>query len=187
LAAIKLDNKWGFIDTNGIQITACIFDDTWAFKEDPKSFNEGLARVCLNNKWGFINRFGEVIVPFQFDDVLSFSDGLAAVKLDYKYGFINSEDKFIIPAKYAGAKSFSEGLAAVKVKDNKWGFINYFDEEIISFKYDDVLENFENGLARVQVNSEFVPSNYSNMSLRGQLADCDFGYIKYDGTEYFED
>lgn len=187
VAVVKLNGKWGFIDLDGNDITPFIFDDIWTFKEDLKTLSEGLARVYLDNKWGFINRSGEIIIDFQYQEALSFNEGLAAVSLDYYYGFIDIQNQFVIPPKYDNAKSFSENLAAVKFRYGKWGFVNKNGEEIIPFKYDDVISCFKHGLARVQVDSEYVPNDIPCASLRGQLASCKYVYIGKDGTEYYED
>jgi len=41
-----------------------------------KSFSEGIAAIQIESKWGFINKNGEMVVPCEYDDLISsYSDG----------------------------------------------------------------------------------------------------------------
>ena len=58
LASVELDDKWGLIDKNGVEITPIKYDSVGDFKE-------GLSGVKLNNKCGFINNNGVEITPIK--------------------------------------------------------------------------------------------------------------------------
>ena len=53
-AAVQLNQKWGFIDTNGRQVIPCIYDMVVDFKDS-------ISLVLLNKKWKKINRNGYLI------------------------------------------------------------------------------------------------------------------------------
>jgi len=72
LAAVRRDDKWGFIDTSGNITIPITFQNAF-------DFSEGLASVSIDYMWGFIDRSGNVAVPLEFNFVSSFSEGLAFV------------------------------------------------------------------------------------------------------------
>jgi len=70
LAAVRLDGKWGFIDTTGQEVISLVYDNA-------KRFSDGLAAVNNNGKWGFIDVTGREVVPLIYTYVWAFHDGLA--------------------------------------------------------------------------------------------------------------
>lgn len=115
LAAVRLGDKWGYIDRRGKVIISIAYDDA-------KTFVEGLAAVERNEKWSFVDKLGVEIAEFKYDNVMDFSEGLAVVYRDEKYGYINSEGKEVIPVKFSNAKSFEDGKAMIFI-DGKVGII----------------------------------------------------------------
>mgnify|MGYP001179585168 CR=1 FL=1 len=163
LAFIRLNGKYGCIDTNGVMVIQNIYDN-------PVRFQEGLAEVMLNNKIGFIDKEGDVVIPFKYetdekprigiggarrtylDGGTGFCNGLASVKLNNKWGYINKNGELIIDYIFEEAYEFYEGLAAVKYK-NKWGYINKMGNIVIPYKYDGA-SIFSEGLASVEINGK---------------------------------
>ena len=91
LAAVRIGDKWGFIDKQGtIVIKNPQFSRAY-------SFREGLAPVRIGDdkagKWGFIDKQGTIVINPQFSSALSFQEGLAIVRIGDdktgKWGFIN--------------------------------------------------------------------------------------------------
>jgi hypothetical protein len=137
LAAVRVNKRWGYIDTEGKWKIPPSFG--LAFE-----FNEGLACV-IGNGWDFINREGTVV----FGDVagilpqgyqLRFVNGWAIIPVKedailppgyskYKYGYLNTEGKRL-PAVYDFPGFFNEGIAVVQVggevgaidQDGNWVF-----------------------------------------------------------------
>lgn len=116
LALVKVDGKWGFIDTNGEYIISPQFDVAG-------DFHEGLAAVGLNRKIGYVNKKGELQIKPQFEEADDFHEGLAGVCLNGKWGFIDSEGELVIPYRFDDVKNFNNGIAQVKL-DGKWLHIN---------------------------------------------------------------
>ena len=51
LAAIRVGDKWGYINKDGKLKIDFLFDRA-------KPFCEGMAAVSINDKWGYIDKFG---------------------------------------------------------------------------------------------------------------------------------
>lgn len=122
LAAVKVGEKWGFVNEN--DETAIRF----RFKK-AKSFSDGLAPVTINGrKWGFIDKTGKFVIEPQFTDADSFSEGLAAIstnKLGFvTTGFIDKSGKIVFKTSDAFlAREFKAGIASITfAKANKGGF-----------------------------------------------------------------
>ncbi len=90
LAAVKLGEKWGYIDKTGQFVTEKVFD--WV----PEKLDEDLNCVQIGTKWGYVNKTGNVVIQPQFDKAFPFSEGLAAVYFDDGWGYINTTGKFHI-------------------------------------------------------------------------------------------
>lgn len=118
LAAVKMEDKWGFIDHEGtIVIPPQKVDSVSAFKE-------GMAAVQLDGKYGFIDRTGAMVIKPVYDEVKNFSEGLAAVTKDYKYwGFIDKSGNIVIDFKYKVVSPFYKGQASAYIE----GFFGVID------------------------------------------------------------
>lgn len=66
LAAIKLDGKWGFINSTGEVVIAPKYDEA-------RSFFCGHAAVKVDGKWGFIDEEENMVIEPIFDDVKDFT------------------------------------------------------------------------------------------------------------------
>jgi hypothetical protein len=92
LAAIRKDNQWGFIDTDGNLVIEFRDDLVWNENADPANhdltsipypqFREGRCMVrALRDEdipvYGFINREGDTVIPPQYLNLTPFQDGRA--------------------------------------------------------------------------------------------------------------
>jgi len=80
-AAVKRNEKWGFIDTNGNEIIEFIFDDAL-------SFGQHLAAVKQGDFWGYVGRSGTIVIEPVFLEAKSFSNGSAPVLTQRGWQFI---------------------------------------------------------------------------------------------------
>ena len=96
LASVRLNGKWGFVDTTGSEVIPCKYDYTYGF-------SNGLAKVELDGKWGYIDKTGRVVIPLKYDWVGDFSKGVAKVNLNRKFGYIDTTGKEVIPCIFDGA------------------------------------------------------------------------------------
>ncbi len=147
IALVELNNKVGFINIVGKEITPIMYDGA-------SVFNEGLAIVEIKGKSGFINKTGEEIIALKYDDAQPFQNNLALVKLNGKFGYIDKAGNEVISIKYDNlCGSFSEGLVP-GAQNGKWGFIDRSGNEVINCKYDSA-GFFIEGLANVELNNKY--------------------------------
>ena len=80
-AAVKIGDKWGFVDTTGALVIEAQYDDAL-------SFVNGFAAVCKDGKWGYINTSNEICIEFQFDDALNFNEN--------NVSFVKENDDWVV-------------------------------------------------------------------------------------------
>lgn len=124
---VQLDDKWGFINPDGTNITPICFDNA-------EPFSEGYAAVRLNGKEGFINRNGDFLSEPIFDHVGKFRDGIAVVVLSGKYGWIKSDGSFIVDPIYE--ETFNHGNAIMVKLNGKYGYVDLNGKELIPCRLD---------------------------------------------------
>lgn len=85
LGIVRLNGKYGYVDTNGTEVIPCKYDGT-------TGFYGGLAKVELNGKYGYIDKNGIEVIPCQYDKALYFSSReLTLVKLGEKHFYIDKK------------------------------------------------------------------------------------------------
>ncbi|MGI9056910.1 MAG: WG repeat-containing protein [Pyrinomonadaceae bacterium] len=159
LFAVRVNEKIGFIDTNGKIVIEPQF-------QGAREFVDSRAVVAVNDdkyKQGYIDETGKFAVTPQFDAAQDFSEGLAAVGIgffgihgdgNHKWGFVDRNGTMIINPQFREVKSFSEGFAAVMNADGKWGFIDKAGKLVIPFQFEDAF-NFSEDLACVLTDGLF--------------------------------
>lgn len=158
MAAVKVGDKWGFIDKNGQNVIPAIYDVVGYFSEGLAWFNVGATTdstgyrtyddiLYLDGKWGLIDKSGNVIVPAKYDAVFDFEHGYARVNVGFEF------------AQTAGGR-------LSLVSRGKWGFIDKTGNEVIPVKYSHSAD-FKNGFAQVTLDEKIF-------------------YIDKDGREYYE-
>lgn len=131
LAPVKeLEQKWGFIDTQGNYVIQPQYDDA-------TRFSQGLAAVNAGGQWGYIDPSGAYAIQPRFSDARIFSEGLAAVCADGKWGFIDKTGSFVIEPAYAGAETFVNGVAPVQNGEGLWGLIDKQGKVVKAPQYND--------------------------------------------------
>lgn len=194
LAAVKVNNKWGFIDSTGKMVIAPQFNPWQA--QFNAVFSDGLVAINLVSgkvngketndptgvKWGFADKTGKIVIPPKFDGNYyappHFANGLAVVSgkfigttiatlgLNTKYGYIDKTGAFVIPQKFDDAMDFYEGLASVKV-GNKYGFIDTTGKMVIDALYD-APSYFKDGVAIVELNQVSFAIDKQNKKIFNQ-------------------
>jgi hypothetical protein len=166
LAAVKVGDKWGFIDKAGKMVIEPQFNPGQA--QFNSRFSDGLAAVNFEaatdpartvgsaTRWGFIDKTGAVAINPQFAGDYysppSFSEGLAAIRAELKWGYIDKTGRFAIEPRFDQARWFSEGLAAVRV-EGKEGYIDRRGELVIKPSFD-AAGAFSGGVASVYVDGK---------------------------------
>lgn len=135
-AAVRIKDKWGFINGEGKIVIPPLYDDVEYFTQN------GLCEVKNNHKSGFINAKGEVVIPIIYGSVRSEQmDDLVIAEKDKKWAFFDRKGKqlsgFIFDDIYRawyedfskdifkrGETTFFKNGAALVRKDNRYYFIN---------------------------------------------------------------
>ena len=72
LSQVKLDGKYGFVDSTMTVVIPCLYDKML-------DFCDMLCGVLVDGKWGFIDTDGKMVIDPKYDWVSSFNEGKAAV------------------------------------------------------------------------------------------------------------
>jgi hypothetical protein len=84
VARVKLNKKWGYIDTTGNVIIPPKYNEV-------ENFSDGLARVRTGTKWGLVDITGREIIKPTFDAIYEFVNGKAMVLLNGEKYYMNKE------------------------------------------------------------------------------------------------
>ncbi len=131
LIKVEVNNKYGFINTEGNEVVPCIYDDAY-------NFQDGFALVMVNRKFGFVNTEGDEVVPCKYDYINIrdlFSYGYADVGFNGQYGIVNTSGKEIVPCAYDQINWIDEKVFKVKLND-KYGLFNSSGKELAPCIYD---------------------------------------------------
>ncbi|MEP6847740.1 MAG: WG repeat-containing protein [Acidobacteriota bacterium] len=169
IAAVRIGDKWGYIDTGGKIVIPAKFHD-WSGGNDIGEFSEGLARITVFDKAGYIDRKGHFVIAAKYDSAGDFREGLAAVTLHLKTGFINKQGKVVIPLRFFAASPFQNGISNVQI-GGKIGFIDKMGRYVIRPKFR-FFSNFDGRLAMQTIR---------RAATRTECQDADWGYINLHG------
>lgn len=160
IAAVKQDNKWGFVNRKGEMEITPQFD-----RVEFGLFN-GFMIVFKDSKYGYVAENGSIIEP-QFVIANQFSEGLAAVSKDNKWGYIDQTGTFVIPPQYTNAFRFAHGVAWV-FKGRVWGLIDKKGKPVSEPQFESVNE-FSEGLAAVAIVGEDFRYRWGYTDTTGKL------------------
>ena len=93
LIGVRIEGKYGFIDTKGQLRIANRYDSI-------QHFSEGLCAVKLIGKWGFINTEEKIVIQPLYNEVRPFQNGIALVQQEGKYGLITASGATILECTY---------------------------------------------------------------------------------------
>lgn len=135
-AAIRQEEKWGFIDKDGQIVIEPIY-------EEVTFFNEGHASYRNGNYWGLINKKGEKVIEAKYQSALIMVEGKVVAELanDEGYEFLTADGKKAIdaPPYKAIITAFIDGVAIVK-EGNAVVFINEEGKRVNDKSYENMNE-----------------------------------------------
>jgi hypothetical protein len=183
LAQVRLNGKYGFIDTSGKEVIPLVYDDAG-------SWGNNLVPVNIGKR---IQEPTPVVEMIPEPRPVNTKDSGEETKHEEQYkivdippdqagkwGYCNASGQLVIPVQFTSADFFNEGLAGVEI-NGKWGFINTSGKMAVQPVYDKV-GYFSQGLAVV-----VKEGNYGYINAKGeevikpQYADADAfknGYAK---------
>jgi hypothetical protein len=155
LAAVRLGERWGFVDGNGhfavdpVHHGLLPFSCGLAvFSDSPQPFDRAnfgrIETKEIGNDdtggFGYLNLEGKVVVAPRFRRVRSFSEGLAGVEIDGRWGFIDKSGSVTIDPQYASVGDFKGGIAKVYLAGgvflSECGFIDTSGKFVIEPRFD---------------------------------------------------
>jgi len=149
LFPVKVNGKWGYMDTSGVIVIRPQFREaSW--------FSEELAAVTTWYEWVFIDKTGKIsVVPdttYGYAHPGYFSDGLCSFWNGEVVGYMDKKGSIVIKPQYTHAMSFSEGIAAVGTlhKDWQWHFIDRNGNMVFKQEFEFAYP-FSEGLAAVEL------------------------------------
>jgi S1-C subfamily serine protease len=163
LCPVKIDNKWGYMNTLGEIIIQPQYDYAETFadndlasvkKEDDyifidkignqvlkydyifSGFYKNRACVLIDGEKHLINKYGDIICKIDADEIHPFrDDNYALVIKDNKASLIDTLGNVVLATDYEFIGTFNSGLAEVE-KEYGCGFIDMTGREIIPIKPD---------------------------------------------------
>ncbi|MCX7766465.1 MAG: WG repeat-containing protein [Candidatus Sumerlaeia bacterium] len=125
LAGVKINKKFGYIDTSGKFVIKPQYE--WGGK-----FSDDIAVVEITTmfglicKCGYIDRSGRMVIEPKFDCARNFSEDLAPVGVtdifhltEKKIGYINKAGEYVIKPQFSRVSDFCDGVA--KFEMDRWG------------------------------------------------------------------
>lgn len=150
LFPVKIDGKWGFIDTSGKLRIPAQYSDVNEFGE----LSAEPAAVATGDLWGFINNKGEWVIEPHFHLAWNCADDVAVVEMDdAKWRFINREGDLLEGVGYDSVSCFDDGPPAVILEgDHEWIYLDVKHSRLLPVRQS-IPEGFDEGLAPMKAGS----------------------------------
>jgi hypothetical protein len=146
-APVKVQDKWGYLNTAGKLAVTVKYE-----KVTP--FNEGFASVMRDGLYYVLDNKGveHPLLVAGVVDLNEFSENLASFKTkDGLIGYVDGTGKEVIKAQFQAAGDFNGGIAWAKGASGTVGFINPQGAWVIDPKFDAAKDyDAESGLARIK-------------------------------------
>jgi hypothetical protein len=178
LAAVKLGEKWGFIDETGTLKIPIKYDYASLFVDGYVSV--GQTGSDGNYKYGLLNKAGTLVIPCKYDGLGTFSEGLISVQVGNKMGFMNIKGVMIIPLKFdftSGQMGYFSGGYAIIQAGKKYLFIDKTGKELTPPRYSAATE-FREGMAPVAIDT-----SWNKVTSDGSKITSAWGFIDTKGKE----
>jgi outer membrane protein assembly factor BamD (BamD/ComL family) len=174
---LKASGKYGYIDKTGKIVIPIKFDAAFPFSEGLAAVNIGMTydtddNLKTSGKYGFIDKTGKMVIPPIYQSVEKFSGGYAIVENNDKSGLISKNNEIKIPFEYQQLYLWKQGFYIYNTESpysGKNGIISISGKIIQPAKYDNLII--------LKGNTDF-----GRVEMNGKT-----GFIRFDGTEFFED
>jgi hypothetical protein len=146
LAAVQVDQKWGYVNDSGKLVIPAQFDDAHDFLDD-------LAPVRMGRKWGYVDGTGRTVIEPAFQAAGEFHEGLARVStwnavLCSDGRRFTKDDAPIYLYRFEDESFDSPPNCAAQ--DMRFGFIDKKGELLIPARFE-VAQDFSEGVAAVSL------------------------------------
>lgn len=138
---VKIDHKYGFVDTNGDLRIANRYEAIGRFQEN-------MAAVKLMGKWGYIDRIERLFVQPRYDEAFDFENGCAIVGQGGLYGLVGTRGEEILKVEYDSLYRVPSGRF-VLLKNGKQGLASQNGSLRIRPRYDELID-LDNGYVLIR-------------------------------------
>lgn len=201
LGLVEKDDKYGYIDTKGVEIIPCNFDHAFSFSED-------VALVRMNDKYGYIDIKGNYIIEPSYDDAEHFSCGVAITCKGSNEYVVDRKGNVVYTADTKSTfidEQFAYNLIPMMQENGRSlvaGYINIKGEVALPFEYQyatgfidgTALVMKDNKVYQINTKGEILGEETSPEVLEEFLDDATYFIdlsadvlVKLLGEEYFED
>lgn len=167
----EFNNKYGFIDENGLNITEIKYDSVHIFKTN-------LAKVEINGKWGIVDYDGDELIECKYDKISlpkymitsenapclaifskqfrvvdDASDIPIIVEIDNAFGVINTKGDILIPFSNNPIKFLHNDMVLVN-ENNKFMLFDWDGTLVTKSKYEGIYY-FNENLMKIKQNGCF--------------------------------
>lgn len=149
---VKLNNKWGILDSKGKELLPCAYD--WV-----ERFDKNAARCFDNHKWGLVGAGGQVFMPCMYAEIIPFpAQTYKVCSYQTKEYTIVSQDNYpLTQSAYTNIYKYKNGACRVE-KKRKFGYLNAQGREIGDCIFD-AINDFEDGLGVTRHNGKWGAIN----------------------------
>jgi hypothetical protein len=171
LAAVKKDNRWGFIDTLGKIKIGFQFTQT-------ESFAQGICKVKVRGSqtedwYGIIRKDGTFLLPLEYEEIYIHEQAIA-FSSHGKYGFMNRQTGEMIHLSSGKLISFQNDLGLCLV-NGKYGFVDWKGCTIVEPTYDFIASTWKEDFYIATINlkkglldkngKELIPCIYQELEV----------------------
>ncbi|MCB0578950.1 MAG: WG repeat-containing protein [Phaeodactylibacter sp.] len=128
---IKVDKKWGLINSDGTVVLSPEYDAIGEFKRF------GYAAMQRNGQVGLLAEGGRELVPPKYDDIKVLDSTLISVMDQGQWMVINLYGDVILEKGYQRVEVWN-GFYLAYMKDGKWGLTDKFGNKLAEPAYDDI-------------------------------------------------
>ena len=133
LASVRLNGKWGFVDTTGSEVIPCKYDYAYGFFE-------GFAKVELDGKWGYIDNKFNILIPCQYDSCCPAGRNLSKIYQYYNNikttSYIDRTNKIVWQnTEYNQISTKRDDNSKQKSDWGKWNMVDYEQESAFSYSW----------------------------------------------------
>lgn len=121
LAAVRKNNKWGYINKSGQIMMPFIYDRAYDFLDGRAIVMNG--NILKGCKYGVIDTSGKTIVPVIYEELSRLGTFLFKAKINGKYGLLNMDGEVVVSFDYNDIDKIENRFIKV-VKDDLWGFMD---------------------------------------------------------------
>lgn len=134
---VSKDGKYGLIDLDGKELSACIYDKIEAIKGVKDSL-----LIQKDGKVGLANNQGNVIIECEYESITAltnkYTDGYIVKNSEGKLGAISVSKEQLLECKYEDIKHVCGNDMYVVKEDGKWKITNKAGDKTIDIDYADV-------------------------------------------------